>query len=70
MGKKPGLTTLAFSFCLRGLGGMVGIWHVKFNEAFFLKSCFWDFPSGCNSSNVNLQFRPENGGYFQRQFYP
>ena len=27
---------------------------------YFLKECFWHFPSECNSSNANHQFVPEN----------
>jgi hypothetical protein len=39
-------------------------------NSYFLKCCFWDFPSKCNSSNGNQQIWPEKGDNLGRQFFP
>ena len=40
------------------------------NAEYFLKCCFWPFPSEYNCSNRNDQFSPENKDNLGRQFPP
>ncbi len=56
--------TLSFGVSVKFAGEKMA----KGNKDFFLKSSFWHFPPGCNSTNANHQFGLETRNIFKDDF--